>query len=551
MRQSSEGESRNPRSVELAFSGTALPPAALAWGQGFMRESIKRIEPVDQHLNLTWTQAVPEGIGLEAVFDALVSLIDRHESLRTRYDVDDEGSPRQEVVGTGTFAVDVHEVGGDDLDALAAAAAQAFRERRYDLTRAPLLRATVFTRDDRPCLMVVGSSHMATDGWGLRQVRRELAAFMNPARKGEAEDAAWQPSDQREYERTPAMADHSARALDYFAAQFREFPSTMFWRRRQSVETPRYGSAVLDTPTLLAAAAAVYKTRRVTPSSALFAAFSLVVATLTCHDKSSMFVVHSNRNQRNRSSVANYSQTVPIGVDTRPGSFWDLMKDAHRAMLAAYRYATYPPLEQLRIRAEAGNARGIVIAEDCVYNPGWRMTGAQLERHAESGSSFDEPSVFHWGEGADRGLLMYLATSPTSLHLIADTRFIAPEQFETVLRLVEGLVLRAAKEDFDPAELLGDWGLDRPDGEWAFVDGCWVSLAATRGMVAEATGAAAVGLTVAPGPAGRDLLTARLSGLDSSFFTPAIDPEKAREQCLGVMPRWRSAMVPHSFTSDL
>jgi hypothetical protein len=513
-----------------------------------MRESIKRVEPVDQHLNLIWTQPVPGDADLETVCDALASLIGRHESLRTRYDVDDAGRPRQEVIGQGTMVVDVHEVGRDGLDEAVTGAAKKFREDRYDLARVPLLRATVLTQDDRPRLMVMGMSHMVTDGWGLGRIRKELSAFLDPRSRGlPATDAVvWQPSDQLRYERTSSAQEQSARALDYLADRFRDFPATMFWRSHERVEQPRYWSGRLDSPSLLAAAAAIYKSHRVTPSSSIFAAFSLVVARLTCHDESRMFVVHSNRNQRNMHSVANYSQTLPVGVDTRNKSFWGVMKDAHRALLNAYRYASYPPDEQLRVRAEAERSRGIRIAEDCVYNPGWALTGPQLEKHVESGSKLDEilsrPSSFSWGEGADRGLVMYLATSPNRLALTADTKFVAPERFETLLRLVEGLLLRGAKEDFDPDEALAHCGEERPGDGWVFVDGCWVSIEATRAMVAQATGAASVELTTVPGTGGGVLLSARMSG-DAS-----VNVEETRRRCLEVLPRWRGAMVPHRFS---
>ncbi|MFC3495854.1 condensation domain-containing protein [Glycomyces rhizosphaerae] len=539
------------RSKDISFTGTALAPAMLPWGQRFMREAIRRVEPIDHHLNLAWSQEVPPGADLDAVCNALGALVSRHESLRTRYGVDGSGHPVQEVIGQGAFTVRIHELGTADLEDAASAAIQSFRDQRYDLKQAPLLRATVIARDGRPRVLVIGLSHMVTDGWGARRIVDELTGFMDPGEVGAAgaPEVTWQPSDQIRHEQTQAATNRRDRSLDYLEGQFQNFPSTMFWQRQGKTEDPRYWSGSLHSPALLPAVAAMYRTHSVTPAPAILAAFSAVVGHVTCHDTCRMFVIQSNRNRRNMDSVANYSQTVPLGIELNSDSFWSLTKDTQSAMLNASRFASYPPETRFQLSEDIGERRGIRIAEDCVYNPQWWMTGPELARLADSGDAAAElparSGTFTWNKGADSGLVMYFGTSPTGLTITADTRFVAPEQFEPLLRLVEDIVVRGAKEDFSPSEMLERHPREIPDHEWAFIDNCWVSLEATRGMVAEATGAVAVDIETVRDQDGRECLSALISGSASEMSLGEV-----RTRCLAVLPRWRSAMVPHRLSES-
>ncbi|WP_026924955.1 hypothetical protein [Glycomyces arizonensis] len=111
-----------------------------------------------------------------------------------------------------------------------------------------------------------------------------------------------------------------------------------------------------------------------------------------------------------------------------------------------------PPEEQRGSKAAVGNARGITILEDCVYNPRWWATGPELEAHAESGPDGEAPvppSTFTWNDGADRGLVLYFGVRRNTLALTADTKFFALDAFEPASKRVEALVLRGASDDFN------------------------------------------------------------------------------------------------------
>ncbi len=222
----------------------------------------------------------------------------------------------------------------------------------------------------------------------MQAFRKEPAALLEPAAEGPAPAyaGAWRPSDRLRYERRPAAVRHGERCLAHHAEQFRNVPSAMFWGRRERAETPRYRSGGLRPPALLPAVAKIYKARGATPSSAIFTAFSVVIGEPTLHDGNSMFLIYSNGDRGNVRSVANCSQTAPIGVRLRTESFWGLLKDTHRAMLNACRHASYPP------RSSAGRKRPL---ETLAGSPSWRTASTTRDggRRARSSKRTPNPAL--------------------------------------------------------------------------------------------------------------------------------------------------------------
>ncbi|MGK5548618.1 amino acid adenylation domain-containing protein [Streptomyces sp. URMC 127] len=119
---------------------------------------------------------------------ALDDLVDRHETLRTRF-AEHDGKPGQHVVAaaaarprftTRTVAP------GDLTEALAAAAADPF-----DLTRDLPLRAWLFSLGDGEHVLMVVLHHIAGDGWSLAPLARDLVTAYGARAAGRAPH--WEP----------------------------------------------------------------------------------------------------------------------------------------------------------------------------------------------------------------------------------------------------------------------------------------------------------------------------------------------------------------------
>ncbi|WFE36317.1 non-ribosomal peptide synthetase [Micromonospora sp. WMMD975] len=126
---------------------------------------------------------------LDAAFAALV---ERHESLRTRFTVDD-GVVRQEIVA-GWPGVDWRDAG--DAAEVAEAARQVAAEP-FDLETGPLFRVTGWRLTPTDHVVLLTLHHVVADGWSTGVLARDLEAFYAGTPTPEppvryADYAAWQ-----------------------------------------------------------------------------------------------------------------------------------------------------------------------------------------------------------------------------------------------------------------------------------------------------------------------------------------------------------------------
>jgi hypothetical protein len=167
---------------------------------------------------------------------ALQAIVDRHESLRTRFELV-EGEPRQVIAPHATLTL--HRVADDstlagDRDERIRQAMDREARTPIDFARAPLMRATLLAVAPEEHVLMLTIHHIICDGWSTGTLVRELAAFYDAVRLDEpvqlpalpiqyADYVLWQ----EEWLKTP------------------DFRKQMdFWRTQLGGETP-----VLDFPT--------------------------------------------------------------------------------------------------------------------------------------------------------------------------------------------------------------------------------------------------------------------------------------------------------------
>ncbi|HEY1569876.1 MAG TPA: amino acid adenylation domain-containing protein, partial [Pseudonocardiaceae bacterium] len=125
-------------------------------------------------------------LDVTALRAAIGDLVDRHETLRTRFPERD-GEPHQWVEPAGLSALSVVPCTEDDLPELLDAEAT----RPFDLAAEVPFRAVLFAvaSDDHVLLLVL--HHIATDGWSSGPLLRDLSTAYTARRDGAAPD--WAP----------------------------------------------------------------------------------------------------------------------------------------------------------------------------------------------------------------------------------------------------------------------------------------------------------------------------------------------------------------------
>ncbi|GAA2044039.1 hypothetical protein GCM10009839_54390 [Catenulispora yoronensis] len=168
----------------------------------------------------------PEAIRLTGALDpdalraAFVRLVERHEVLRTRFVLDDDGVVVQLVDEAARVPFeyrDQADLGGESLRALADRQVRELVAEPFDLEAGPLLRLRLTRLAPDEHLLTLVVHHIVCDGWSLGVIARELPLHYEAARTGRASDPAppaiqyadfsiWQQSEAQEHRLEPQIA---------------------------------------------------------------------------------------------------------------------------------------------------------------------------------------------------------------------------------------------------------------------------------------------------------------------------------------------------------
>ncbi|MDA5280926.1 condensation domain-containing protein [Streptomyces sp. Isolate_45] len=130
----------------------------------------------------------PAGPPVDALADALADVVERHEVLRTVLPAGADAEPYQLVLA----AADVPRLAVEDCaDGARDARVAAFVRETFDVTCQPPLRARLFRSGDGVGVLVLLIHHVATDGWSVRPLLRDLARAHRARLAGRAPD--WEP----------------------------------------------------------------------------------------------------------------------------------------------------------------------------------------------------------------------------------------------------------------------------------------------------------------------------------------------------------------------
>lgn len=145
------------------------PPQERCW-------FLEKLKPGNTALNVAVRWEIRGKIDASTIEQALRTIIQRHEILRTRL-VDVDGTPMQEVEDDIEFklsVIDLTNLPEADRTARAGTIHHEESKRPFDLSKAPLIRATAIrTAPDRTQLMVL-VHQAAFDGWSIKVLGAEV-----------------------------------------------------------------------------------------------------------------------------------------------------------------------------------------------------------------------------------------------------------------------------------------------------------------------------------------------------------------------------------------
>ncbi|VVQ05086.1 Linear gramicidin synthase subunit D [Pseudomonas fluorescens] len=203
---------------------------------------LSRVEPIPQSLAqnrlwITWqldpqssAYNIPGALRLrgeldeEALRASFQQLIERHESLRTRF-FERDGVALQQVDGAGEFNLQLIDLSDLPL-AEREARAQQIREdearTQFDLEHGPLLWVTLVRLDDEDHQLLVTMHHIIADGWSLNVLIDEFSRLYAAASQGQSASLAPLPTQYADYgswQRQWLAQGEGERQLAYWKAQ--------------------------------------------------------------------------------------------------------------------------------------------------------------------------------------------------------------------------------------------------------------------------------------------------------------------------------------------
>jgi amino acid adenylation domain-containing protein len=210
LRRTAEGLDTSP--IEPAPRDSELP---LSYAQQRLW-FLDQLEPDSPFYNVPAAVRMEGALNVAALEQALNEVVRRHESLRTSF-AEVEGRPAQVVTDGLTLSLPAVELshlseGERERETRRLAAEEA--RRPFDLTRAPLVRASLLRLKETEHVVLLTMHHVISDGWSMGVFVREMSALYVAFTEGQpsplaplkiqyADFAAWQrrPEQQRALEK--------------------------------------------------------------------------------------------------------------------------------------------------------------------------------------------------------------------------------------------------------------------------------------------------------------------------------------------------------------
>jgi amino acid adenylation domain-containing protein len=131
----------------------------------------------DHAYNMPMALELSGALNEKALRNALAGLVERHESLRTRF-VSVEGQGVQRIDPPQAFHLEILDLSGMESAAAeiqARQAQQAEITRRFDLAKGPLFRCKLLRLGAQKHLLLMTMHHIVSDGWSMGVLARELS----------------------------------------------------------------------------------------------------------------------------------------------------------------------------------------------------------------------------------------------------------------------------------------------------------------------------------------------------------------------------------------
>ncbi|MCJ8206481.1 non-ribosomal peptide synthetase [Pseudomonas sp. RGM2987] len=316
-----------------------------------------QLEPDSCAYNIPGALQLRGELDEDALRSSFQQLIERHESLRTRF-LERDGVALQQVDPAGEFTLQVIELNDVPADQRHDRARQLRDDeavRPFDLENGPLLRVTLLRLDEDDHQLWVTMHHIIADGWSMNVLVEEFARLYAAASQGQRAELAPLPlhyADYGSWQRQWLAQGEAERQLDYWKQQLgdehpalalhTDHPRSAQRRRSASRHSLRLEKGLGD------ALRALAKAHDATPFMLLLAALQALLHRYTGQSDLRIGVPNANRPRLETQGLIGFfinTQVLRGQVEARQ-PFSALLAQARDATLGAQAHQDLP-FEQL------------------------------------------------------------------------------------------------------------------------------------------------------------------------------------------------------------
>lgn len=137
---------------------------------------LDQMNPGSPAYNISYALGIKGYLETEVLAKALTALVQRHESLRTRF-INKNGIPFQEVISDLSLdlaQVDLQHIPSDQIQAELEQRRLSEALKPFETDQAPLMRACLYQLNHSQWVLGISLHHIIADGWSLGVLRRDL-----------------------------------------------------------------------------------------------------------------------------------------------------------------------------------------------------------------------------------------------------------------------------------------------------------------------------------------------------------------------------------------
>jgi amino acid adenylation domain-containing protein len=313
---------------------------------------LEELNPGRSTYNNPWRLRLSGRLDVDALRQALVEIVARHEVLRTSFGLAD-GRPVQTIASSVELDVpltDLRSVPEGERETEAQRISEEEAARPFDISRAPLVRARVLRVGDEEHLLMLTIHHLVSDGWSFAILAQELATLYRDFREGRPSSLAplrLQYADYALWQRDWLRDENLERPLEYWRERLEAVPPLELPGDRPRRALPTGAGAMLarSVPAAVTAPLAELAQREgATLFMALVAGLHTLLARYSGQDDVLIGTANANRNRTEIEALVGFFVNMLVLRADLSGepSFRALLAQERERSLEAIRYQDLP-----------------------------------------------------------------------------------------------------------------------------------------------------------------------------------------------------------------